>query len=176
MLKGGALEKPFKPDIKNYPLGEEAILFKEKVNFKMPGGDGFTPHQDQQAGWGYYTDYFLSALVCIDESTVENGCLKVVAGHQHDGLYTEWEPLTEENMATMEFVDCPTNPGDMVIFDCYTPHSSDPNMSDKIRRLYYATYNRASDGDHLEQYYADKYKNYPPDIDREKGKEYIFRV
>jgi hypothetical protein len=64
----------------------------------------------------------------------------------------------------------------MVIFDCYTPHSSDPNMSDKTRRLYYATYNRASAGDHLLQYYADKYKNYPPDIDREKDKEYVFRV
>ena len=49
-------------------------------------------------------------------------------------------------------------------------------MSDKIRRLYYATYNRASAGDHMEQYYADKYKNYPPDIDREQDKEYVFRV
>ncbi|HJO74095.1 MAG TPA: phytanoyl-CoA dioxygenase family protein, partial [Rhodospirillales bacterium] len=31
-------------------LGEEAALFKEKVNFKMAGGDGFKPHQDSQAG------------------------------------------------------------------------------------------------------------------------------
>ena len=26
MLKGGALEKPFKPDVKNYPLGEKGML------------------------------------------------------------------------------------------------------------------------------------------------------
>ena len=31
-------------------LGEDAVLFKEKVNFKYPGADGFKPHQDQQAG------------------------------------------------------------------------------------------------------------------------------
>ncbi len=31
-------------------MGKEVATFKEKVNFKMPGGDGFTPHQDQQAG------------------------------------------------------------------------------------------------------------------------------
>ncbi|MDA0998872.1 MAG: phytanoyl-CoA dioxygenase family protein, partial [Proteobacteria bacterium] len=31
-------------------LGESATLFKEKINFKMPGGDGFKPHQDSQAG------------------------------------------------------------------------------------------------------------------------------
>lgn len=33
MLKGGALEKPFKGNVKNYPLGEEGILgFSIKVN------------------------------------------------------------------------------------------------------------------------------------------------
>ena len=25
-------------------IGEDAVLFKEKINFKMPGGDGFAPH------------------------------------------------------------------------------------------------------------------------------------
>ena len=70
----------------------------------------------------------------------------------------------------------PTQPGDIIFFDCYAPHASAPNMSDKIRRLYYATYNRRSDGDHMAKYYADKHKNYPPDIDREAGKDYVFRV
>jgi len=36
------------------------VLFKEKVNFKMPGGDGFKPHQDSQAGWDRYADYFVN--------------------------------------------------------------------------------------------------------------------
>ncbi|KAF0144521.1 MAG: phytanoyl-CoA dioxygenase [Rhodospirillaceae bacterium] len=31
-------------------IGEPTVLFKDKINFKMPGGDGFKPHQDQQAG------------------------------------------------------------------------------------------------------------------------------
>jgi hypothetical protein len=25
------------------------VLFKEKINFKLPGGSGFTPHQDSPA-------------------------------------------------------------------------------------------------------------------------------
>jgi hypothetical protein len=37
-------------------LGEETELFKEKINFKIPGGDGFKPHQDSQAGWDAYAD------------------------------------------------------------------------------------------------------------------------
>jgi len=157
-------------------LGEDAVLFKEKINFKMPGGDGFKPHQDSQAGWQDYAEYFISVMVCIDEATVENGCLQMVAGYQNRGLYREWEPLTDEDMADMEFIHYPTSPGDIVFFDCYTPHASEPNMSDSTRRLYFATYNRVSDGDHMARYYADKHKSYPPDIDRVSGKEYVFRV
>ena len=33
-------------------FGEDAVLFKDKINFKFPGGDGFKAHQDMQAGWG----------------------------------------------------------------------------------------------------------------------------
>ena len=157
-------------------LGEEAALFKEKINFKMAGGDGFKPHQDSQAGWDSYADFFISALVSIDEATVENGCLQLVNGHHKRGLFKSWEPLTEDDMADMEFVLCPTKPGDIIFFDCYAPHASEPNLTDQSRRLFYATYNRLSEGDHLAQYYADKHKNYPPDIDREPGKDYVFRV
>jgi ectoine hydroxylase-related dioxygenase (phytanoyl-CoA dioxygenase family) len=100
----------------------------------------------------------------------------MVAGHHKRGLFREWEPLTEGDMAGMEFVPCPTKPGDIVFFDSYAPHASEPNMSDDIRRLYFATYNRLSDGDHMAEYYADKHKSLPPDIDREAGKEYRYRV
>lgn len=155
---------------------EKAVLFKEKINFKMPGGDGFKPHQDSQAGWEDYAKFFISVMVCIDEATIENGCLQMVSGFQNEGLFREWEPLTDEDMANMDFVHCPTKPGDIVFFDCYTPHASEPNLTNTTRRLYFATYNKLSEGDHLEQYYADKFKTFPPDIDRIEGKEYIFRV
>ena len=157
-------------------LGEEAVLFKEKLNFKMPGGDGFKPHQDSQAGWWNYGSYYITVMVCIDEATLENGCLKMVAGQHKRGLFREWEPLTEEDMEGMAFVPCPTKPGDLAFFDSYTPHASEANMSDKIRRLYFATYNRLSEGNHLAEYYADKRKSFPPDIEREPGKEYVYRV
>jgi hypothetical protein len=63
-----------------------------------------------------------------------------------------------------------------MLFDSYTPHASEPNMTDQVRRIYFATYNRLSEGDHMTAYYADKHKSYPPDIERETGKEYVFRV
>lgn len=157
-------------------LDEPAVLFKEKINFKMPGGGGFAPHQDSQAGWDTYADFFISALVSIDRATLENGCLQLAAGHHKSGLVKSWEPLNEDDMKGMSFEPVPTAPGDIVFFDCYAPHASEANMSDTIRRIYYATYNRASAGDHMAQYYADKHKNFPPDIDRDPDKEYVFRV
>lgn len=157
-------------------LAEDAVLFKEKINFKMPGGDGFKPHQDSQAGWDTYADFFISALVSIDAATLENGCLELCAGHHQEGLFRSWEPLSDADMQGMAFTPCPTEPGDVVFFDCYAPHQSAPNMSDGVRRIYYATYNRRSAGDHMAQYYADKHKNFPPDIDRDPDREYVFRV
>ncbi len=76
----------------------------------------------------------------------------------------------------MKFVSTPTAPGDAMFFDSYAPHRSGPNMTDKSRRVLYVTYNRASQGDHRARYFADKRKSFPPDIEREAGKEYVFRV
>ena len=157
-------------------LAEPAVLFKEKINFKMPGSDGFKPHQDSQAGWGDYADYFVTVMLCIDSATLANGCLELVAGHQRQGLYRQWEPLSDEDMVSMFFTPYPTEPGDLVFFDCYTPHASAPNLTDHMRRMYFATYNRASAGDHFAGYHADKFRAYPPDIDRISGREYVFRV
>jgi hypothetical protein len=79
-------------------------------------------------------------------------------------------------MEGMEFKPCPTQPGDIVLFDAYAPHRSAPNMTRTTRRLYFATYNRASEGDHLVRYYADKRRNFPPDVERDPDKKYIYKV
>jgi 2-aminoethylphosphonate dioxygenase len=157
-------------------FGEPAVLFKEKINFKMPGGQGFKPHQDSQAGWSRYASRFCSVLVSIDDATIENGCLQIAGGHHTGRQYDDWTPLTESEVARMRFVPCPTKRGDIILFDSYTPHSSEPNMTEQVRRIYYATYNRLSEGDQLATYYAEKRKSYPPDIEREAGKEYVFLV
>lgn len=172
LMNSGALS-----DMVSQLLGAEAVLFKEKINFKMPGGDGFKPHQDAQAGWNTYTDFHITALVSIDPATEENGCLEMVKGFHDKGLVgNEWAPLDDNAMADMDFVTCPTEPGDVVFFDSYAPHQSAPNFTDQPRRVLYITYNRASEGDHRHDYYADKRKSFPPNIEREAGKEYVFRV
>jgi len=158
-------------------FGEPAVLFKDKINFKLPGGDGFKPHQDQQAGWSAYADLFITAMVSIDPTTAENGCLELCAGQHTQGLLgSEWTPLTDADMQRLEARSVPTEPGDVVFFDSYTPHASGPNLTAERRRVLYITYNRRSAGDHLVQYYADKRKSFPPDIERDPSRTYTFRV
>ena len=96
------------------------MLFKEKINFKMPGAPGFKAHQDQQAGWSRYAPLFVTALVTIDPATIENGCLEMVPGRHREGLIgEEWNPLDDERMRRL--MPVPTAPGDVIFFDSYRP-------------------------------------------------------
>ncbi|MFQ5660769.1 MAG: phytanoyl-CoA dioxygenase family protein [Gammaproteobacteria bacterium] len=155
-------------------FGQEAILFKDKINFKMPGGDGFKAHQDVQAGWDSYAELHITALLTIDPCTRENGCLEIAAGQHTQGLIGErWQPLDED---AHDYVALPTEPGDALFFDSFVPHRSGPNLTNQARRVLYVTYNRLADGDHRRQYYCDKRRSYPPDCERSPDKDYVFRV
>ncbi|MFO1537997.1 MAG: phytanoyl-CoA dioxygenase family protein, partial [Actinomycetota bacterium] len=64
-------------------LGEPAVLYKEKINYKLPGGAGYAPHQDAPA---YpFIDSHVSCMVAVDDATAANGCLEVVSG-AHDRI------------------------------------------------------------------------------------------
>ena len=158
-------------------LGEPALLFKDKINFKLPGGDGFKAHQDVQAGWNEFADIHITAMVAIDETNAENGSLEMLpAMHDKGVLGSMWAPLTDEDTGHAEYRAIHCRPGDTVFFDSFAPHRSGPNRTRKSRRVLYITYNKASAGDSRVRYYADKRKNYPPDIERDPNKDYSFKV
>jgi ectoine hydroxylase-related dioxygenase (phytanoyl-CoA dioxygenase family) len=156
-------------------MGGPVVLFKDKINFKMPGGGGFAAHQDQQAGWSTYASTFVTAMVTLDAATLENGCLEITArgplGAQLIG--EQWKPL---NVANLNLRPVPTGPGDVIFFDSFVPHASKPNFTASPRRVLYLTYNLASEGDQRGRYFADKHAAFPPDIDRDPEKVYVFRV
>jgi len=158
-------------------FGESAVLFKDKINFKLPGGDGFKEHQDVQAGWDDYGILHITAMIAIDETNAENGSVEMIPGMHKKGLLGKmWAPLTDEDTANASYQPVHCKPGDAVFFDSYAPHRSLPNKTDQSRRVLYITFNGASDGDKRAEYYADKRKNYPPDIERDPDKNYAFKV
>lgn len=151
----------------NEIVGEDCILFKEKINLKQPGGNGFRTHQDIVSRWDDFASYFINVFVTIDECTIENGCLEIAKGFTKQELITEYDTPIDENLEKeMNFVPCLTSPGDVIFFDCFIPHRSKANLSQNQRRNMYLTYNKKSEGDKRIQYYERKEKEMPPDDKR----------
>lgn len=158
-------------------VGEDVCLFKDKVNLKLADGSGFELHQDQQAGWTRYAPYFVTAMVAIDAADEDNGCLRIAPGLHKRGLIgTEWQPMQPEDLGDVPLIPVVMEPGDVVFFDSFAPHSSEPNRSMRARRALYITFNLQRDGDHRERYYAEKWAAFPPDIARQPGADYRYRV
>jgi len=158
-------------------FGEPSVLFKDKINFKLPGADGFKEHQDVQAGWDDYANLHITAMIAIDETNETNGSLEMIPGMHKQGVLGEmWAPLTDADTANVPYEAVHCQPGDAVFFDSYAPHRSMPNRTEQARRVLYITFNKSSEGDHRAAYYADKRKNYPPDIERDPNKNYAFKV
>lgn len=136
-------------------LGEPAVLYKEKINYKHPGGAGFAAHQDARA-YPHLT-VSVSCLLAVDDSTVENGCLEFVPGMHHQLLSTDGDGCVHPGIADeLTWQPCSVAAGSLVWFHSHTPHRSAPNTSPASRRALYLTYNAASLGDLHETYYRDK--------------------
>lgn len=135
-------------------FGEPAILFKEKINYKYPGGGGFAPHQDAPAY--RFVDHHVSCMVPIDPATERSGCLWFAPGHREGLLPNDAGRLRAQWVAAAKWQPVEAAPGDLVFFDSYAPHKSDTNRSGAPRRLMYLTYNAASAGDFRARYYQDK--------------------
>ena len=161
-------------DVLEILFHEPALLFKEKLNFKLPGGNGFTAHQDAPAFASFGQDFHITAMVSIDDTTLQNGCLEMVPGKHRAGLLemTKDKVLSQEAIDTLTWVPLETKSGDLVLFDSYIPHRSGPNQSASARRAAYVTYNAQSQGDYRDAYYRHKRDVFPPDIERIPGKDY----
>jgi ectoine hydroxylase-related dioxygenase (phytanoyl-CoA dioxygenase family) len=133
-------------------LGAPAAAFKDKINYKQPGGAGFRPHQDAVAYPG--VPRVVSILVAIDECSRTSGCLWLAGG------VDEVLPVDARGVVQADVCDALTweaaelAPGDAVILDGFAPHYSDANASASQRRVLVASYTRADAGYDRTTYYT----------------------
>ena len=154
-------------------MGGPCVLFKDKINFKRPGAGGFRPHQDVQARWDDFVKYTMSIMISTDQSTPENGCLEVAPRQHKRGIIGKYDkPLAGDDLNGMKFEMVPTEIGDVLFFDHFTPHQSKSNNSDKPRSNIYLTYNLLSEGDHRNEYLNRKRRELPPDNERKEGMKF----
>lgn len=154
-------------------MGEPAVLFKEKINFKSAGSSGFIAHQDAPAFGTFGHDYHITMSVAVDSANSANGCLqmsKAVDGHILDQAVDGTLARAVEQKLSWSSVEM--SPGDIIFFDSYIPHRSSANRSAQPRRAFFATYNRAADGEVRTAYFAHKRSVFPPECEREPGVDY----
>jgi len=148
---------------------KEVTLWKEKINFKKPGSNGFVAHQDAQAGWEDVVSKgtsFLNIGIAIDACTEENGCLEVIPGSFTSLLGPVFDNLPKDILDEWDrekrWRKVPLRPGDAVVFDSFQPHRSMKNRTSSQRRLLLLTYISGRRPAARRRYHLDKAKNYPP--------------
>jgi Phytanoyl-CoA dioxygenase (PhyH) len=150
-------------------LGQPAVLYKEKINYKLVGGAGYAPHQDAPA---YpFIDQHVSCMVAVDDATEHNGCLEVVDACHHEVLPTDASGCIQTDLVDqMHWVPVEVPAGSTLWFHSRTPHRSGPNRSDRPRRALYPTYNARAEGDLRAAYYQVKLARFEAAGGRSDGK------
>lgn len=131
-------------DLVSAVLGEDLILWGCQV-FCKPAGDGLEVpwHQDGQY-WPIRPLANCSVWLALDDSKIENGCLRVIPGsHKKAELFphiletrgnlTLNQRVDDASFAVETAADVELEAGQMSLHDVYMIHGSNPNTSSKRR-------------------------------------------
>jgi hypothetical protein len=135
-------------------LDEPAVAFKDKLNYKQPGGAGYSTHQDQLAYPG--VDRVASILVAIDDCRVESGCLWLADGVTELLPVDDRGVVREEVASTLTWFPAELTAGDAVLIDGLAPHYSQANDSESSRRVFIASYAPARERYDRARYYGER--------------------
>ena len=129
-------------------IGPALRFHHGKVNSKLPGTATKVKFHQDFPFEPMTNDDMITALLFIDDVTLENGPLEVVPGthkgplysHWHDGAFTGAvsDDVFEEHKDNV--VKCTGKAGSVCLMHASLLHGSAPNLSDVPRTLYIATY------------------------------------
>ncbi|MBK1858779.1 phytanoyl-CoA dioxygenase family protein [Cerasicoccus arenae] len=129
--------------------GREPRLLKDKLIYKPPHSQGNALHQDYTWWQGLPTSA-ISVCIAIDYTTIANGATTLYPGLHKNGLINAPGELSFLDRKVVDGVEpevvC-AEPGDVIFFDCFTPHEAGPNTTDGFRRQIFLSYNDSADGE-----------------------------
>jgi ectoine hydroxylase len=129
-------------------------LFTEKLNLKRPRHGGRNPFHQDVPYWrdeADDVDRIVTAMLFLDDATLENGTLQVLPGSHTSG---EWATRTDADaFGNLEMdpraiegrtpVALEVPAGSVVFFGPLLVHTSEPNRSDRERRALLYSYQPA---------------------------------
>ena len=129
-------------------IGPSIRFHHGKVNSKLPGtATQVKWHQDFPFE-PMSNDDMITALLFVDDVTLENGPLEVLPGthkgpihsHWHKGVFTGFVDQGIIDAQNNKIVKCTGKAGSVCLMHARLLHGSAPNLSDSPRTLYITTY------------------------------------
>ena len=129
-------------------IGPNLRFHHGKVNSKQPGAATKVKFHQDFAFQPMTNDDLITALLFVDDVTLENGPLEVVPGSHKGPLYSHWHNgrftgAVSDNVLDAHkdrIVHCTGPAGSVCLMHSSLLHGSAPNLSDQPRTLYIATY------------------------------------
>ncbi len=129
-------------------LGPNLKFHHGKINSKQPGAATKVKFHQDFPFQPMTNDDMITALLFVDEVTLENGPLEVVAGTHRGPIFSLWHggrftgAVSDEVFETHEsmLVKCTGPAGAVCLMHANLLHGSAPNLSDTSRTLYITTY------------------------------------
>ena len=151
-------------------LGTAATAFKDKVNYKRPGGAGFSPHQDLLAYPG--AEQVVSILVAVDRCSEESGCLWIARGVDELLDTDERGVVSAEAAKSISWQAVELEPGDALCIGGLLPHYSEANRSPESRRVLVASYSPSFEGYGRDSYYEAR----SAEMEQAQARDGAFRI
>lgn len=132
-------------------VGPDVKFLHGKINLKLPGTKTRVDYHQDFAYVPHTNSDVLTALLMLDDMTLENGCLMVVPGSHREGQASLWAgerftgSVSPEKAAecARRAVPITGQAGDVCLMHAKLLHGSEPNASASQRRLYISMYSAA---------------------------------
>jgi ectoine hydroxylase-related dioxygenase (phytanoyl-CoA dioxygenase family) len=127
-------------------LGEDIVLIATGFFAKSPGdGEKYVAWHQDTTYWGLDPHFAATIWIAIDDSDIENGCLRVIPGTHREGLLTHGKAAVGGNLLgnnqeidgslldLSQAVDLELKAGQASLHHGLTVHGSNPNRSNRRR-------------------------------------------
>ena len=129
-------------------VGPSIRFHHGKVNSKLPGSATKVKFHQDFSFQPMTNDDMITALLFVDDVTLDNGPLEVVPGSHKGPLYSHWhndnftgavaDTVVDENKGNI--IKCIGPKGSVCLMHASLLHGSAPNLSSEPRTLYIITY------------------------------------
>jgi len=131
--------------------GDSIVLHHTKAHTKPPlDGTSFPAHQDYHY-FPHSSHSMLAVFICLDSMDPKNGGLAVFPGSHLEGPLKDvcsvegTHFVSQEDWPLESGVPVCADAGDVVVFSYLTVHSSYPNKSERVRRMFLLQVKEGSD-------------------------------